>query len=78
MDFGMAEVTLSLHGGPVGDPLQIYADRVSGHYGGYQAAETERPSGLPFLVFSETGWKVPGRTQQVSQYATLSFLQPLL
>src|SRR6202035_5898672 len=34
-DFVMRKVTLSrsLHGGPVADPLQIYADRFSGHYG---------------------------------------------
>ena len=33
-DFVMRKVTLSpaVHG-PVGDPLQIYADRFSGHYG---------------------------------------------
>jgi hypothetical protein len=40
-----------------------------------------RPSDLAAaflgLQFSETGWKAPGRTQQVWQYATLSFLQPL-
>ena len=25
-------IITALHGGPVGDPLQIYADRFSGHY----------------------------------------------
>jgi hypothetical protein len=24
---------IQLHGGPAGDPLRIYADRFSGHYG---------------------------------------------